>query len=75
MHGVQAPWILASDFNAMLNEDENKGGSRHSWCSCCLFQNFCSSRGLKDMGFNRPKFTWNKGSLFEHIDRVLCNYN
>lgn len=27
------------------------------------------------MGFHGPKFTWSRGSLFEHINRVLCNYD
>lgn len=54
---VQEPWILVGFFNAMLNENEKKGGARRISCSCRLFQNFCSIRGLKDMVFKGPKFT------------------
>ncbi|KAG8478461.1 hypothetical protein CXB51_028358 [Gossypium anomalum] len=25
------------------------------------------------MGFSSPRFTWNKGNLFQRLDRVLCN--
>ncbi|KAK8701502.1 hypothetical protein V6N13_019889 [Hibiscus sabdariffa] len=29
--------------------------------------------GLRDLGFQGPHFTWNRGSTYAHLDRVICN--
>ncbi|TYI87927.1 hypothetical protein E1A91_D04G170700v1 [Gossypium mustelinum] len=71
---VKGPWTLAGDFNSLLNEDEKQGGSRKNNCTFPLFQQFCFDYSLKDIGFQGPKFTWNRGSLFECLDRARCNY-
>lgn len=34
---IQGPWLLARDFNAMLDDDEKKDGSKHGSCVCPLF--------------------------------------
>lgn len=64
---------MPGDFNAILNDDEKWGGSFNSSGSCRMFQDFCSKCGLKDLDFYGPKYTWNRGNLFEHLDRALCN--
>ncbi|KAA3473188.1 Endonuclease/exonuclease/phosphatase [Gossypium australe] len=64
-------WVLWKDnirvevmgFNALLDEDEKEGGSKRV-CSVCE---------LKDLGFRGPKFTWNRGNIFECLDRALCD--
>ncbi|KAG8500538.1 hypothetical protein CXB51_002689 [Gossypium anomalum] len=66
--------MLIGDFNALLNEDEKQGGSTKNNCTFPLFQQFCFDYSLKDIGFQGPKFTWNRGSLFECLDHALCNY-
>lgn len=38
----------------MVNMDEKKGWSTRRSCICRSFQNFCPSKGLKDMGFQGP---------------------
>ncbi|KAK8265431.1 hypothetical protein V6Z12_D12G178200 [Gossypium hirsutum] len=50
-----------------------KGGSE----SCrAVYNHFNSSvfdHGFHDMGFYGPCFTWNKGNLFQRLDRSLYN--
>lgn len=62
------------DFNALLNIDEKKGGSVASGLPCKLFQKFIADSCLRDVGFQGSKYTWNRGLVFERLDRALCNY-
>lgn len=62
---VRGPWLLAGDFNALLSDDEKKGGVCRGRSSCPLFQQFCFDNSLKDMGFVGPKFTWNRGQCLK----------
>lgn len=71
---VKIPWMLAREFNAMLNEDEKQGGLRRVSYTCQFIKNFCNDFFLKDIGFQGPLFTWSRGSLFKRLDRALCNY-
>lgn len=71
--GVQHPWLLAGDFNAMLNDWEKKGGLRNGGSSCRLFQNFCSVCNLRYVEFQGLTSTWSQGALFKRLDQVLCN--
>lgn len=66
---------MAGDFNALLHEDNKKGGSKSGSHSCKLFSKFCNDLCLKDVGFQGSKFTWNRGAVFERLDRVLCNHS
>lgn len=61
---VKAPWLLAGDFNALLNENDKKGGSGLSKSSCKLFHKFFDDYCFKDVCFQGSKFTWNRGSIF-----------
>ncbi|KAI9093888.1 hypothetical protein K1719_026886 [Acacia pycnantha] len=70
---LSSPWLLAGDFNAILNHDERQGGSTHRADGCSLFNNFVNSNGLMDMGSQGPKFTWRRGSLFMRLDWAICN--
>lgn len=54
-------------------DDEKMGGSSEYKSSCALFQQFCDDFCLKDLGFKGPRFTWNRGPVFESLDRALCN--
>ncbi|KAI9096746.1 hypothetical protein K1719_025925 [Acacia pycnantha] len=67
------PWLLAGDFNAIVNLDERQGGSSRRAHGCSLLNNFLHSNGLIDMGFNGPRFTWRRGSLLMRLDRAICN--
>lgn len=71
---VKLPWIVAGDFNAMLDEEDKRGGSRRSRVSYPLFKKFCFDYCLKDAGFQGPRFTWSRGNVLERLDRVLFNH-
>lgn len=68
---INFSWMTVGDFKAMLSEDDKQGWSRKMRGSYPLFQQFCGEYRLK--GFKGLKFTWNKGRVFEHLDRALCN--
>ncbi|KAG8474051.1 hypothetical protein CXB51_034160 [Gossypium anomalum] len=66
---MQLPWLVSGDFNVFFNEEEKKGGSKRIVASCPVFQ----QSELKDLGFKGPRFTWNRGTIFERSERALCN--
>ncbi|KAA3461025.1 reverse transcriptase [Gossypium australe] len=70
---INLSWLIARDFNTLLDEDEKKCGSNRVVASCPAFQQVCSVCELKDLRFKCSKFTWNKGNIFERLDRALCN--
>ncbi|WCJ44055.1 RNA binding RNA-directed DNA polymerase [Euphorbia peplus] len=70
---VRGPWVLTGDFNAILNQDDRKGGSVRILGGCPLFQEFMRNASLHDLGFFGPRFTWKRGFLFQRLDRALCN--
>ncbi|XP_016742979.1 uncharacterized protein [Gossypium hirsutum] len=67
-----SPWLAIGDFNAILALCEKRGG-RVIGKICGLFSEFMDSMGLQDLGFNGPNFTWNRGGVFERLDRAICN--
>ncbi|XP_058009719.1 uncharacterized protein LOC131183256 [Hevea brasiliensis] len=67
------PWCVAGDFNALLSNDEKKGGSDRNSAYCNFFWCWFDSAGKINLGFTGAKFTWRKGLLFERLDRALCN--
>lgn len=73
---LASPWCVMGDFNATLNEDERMPSGKPSSC----FQEWVSSRGLIDLGYNGPKFTWNHERELQHrksarLDRALVDHN
>ncbi|KAJ8749949.1 hypothetical protein K2173_013864 [Erythroxylum novogranatense] len=70
---VQGPWMFTGDFNSILFTDERKGGPIRNPRRCRMFQEFMFETGLQDIGFNGPKFTWCRGSLFQRSDRAVVN--
>lgn len=70
------PWILAGDFNAIIDDSERQGGANRNiegMIGCDLFRNFIFKFGLTNMGFFGPRFTWSRGTLHQRLDRALCN--
>lgn len=56
---------------------EKKGGSQNLITANNEFKNFIKDRGLIDMGFYGPAFTWSNGAvantyIFERLDRAVC---
>lgn len=48
------------------------GASRRG-LGCELFKNFIYKFSLRDMCFSSPLFTWNKGMLFQKLNRAIYN--
>ncbi|KAL4312070.1 hypothetical protein GQ457_01G013210 [Hibiscus cannabinus] len=67
------PWVLGGDLNVIGSSDERKWGSLGLSGVCSHFCDFMLNSGLLDMGFNGPQFTWRRGTLFQRLDRCLCN--
>ncbi|XP_020211577.1 uncharacterized protein LOC109796303 [Cajanus cajan] len=73
--GIDRPWALMGDFNAVLKnfERSNSSGSR-SHRGDKAFCDFVQQNNLIDIGFQGSPYTWRRGSLFERLDRVLASY-
>ncbi|KAL4368982.1 hypothetical protein GQ457_05G017200 [Hibiscus cannabinus] len=71
--GSEYPWVVGGDLNVISKSSERSVGSlRRTWI-CSRFIEFIFNSALIDMGFFGPKFTWHRGSLFQRLDRCLCN--
>ncbi|KAK5811979.1 hypothetical protein PVK06_027373 [Gossypium arboreum] len=68
----ETPRLAIGDFNVILDSREKRGG-RVIGKRCALFSEFMDSMGLHDLGFSGPNFTWNRGEVFERLDRAICN--
>ncbi|MBA0761387.1 hypothetical protein Gotri_024041 [Gossypium trilobum] len=74
---VKEPWILAEDFNSILDSLEHDGGVIRVKASCNFFKDFLFKNKLRDMGFSGPRFTWSRGlqarefELCQEIEEVL----
>lgn len=77
---TRLPWLLARDFNAVLSDQDFKGGSSRSYTyKSNFFTNLINSNNLVDVGFVGPCFTWcnNQTSLacrWNRLDRFLANH-
>ncbi|PKU60524.1 threonine dehydratase [Dendrobium catenatum] len=67
------PWLVGGDFNAITCISERRGGSSPSNRSMDDFNNMILSCNLIDIGFVGDKYTWNRGHLWQRLDRVLFN--
>lgn len=71
---IKGHWVVLSDFNCVLHEEERNTGSDAS----CGFIDWVERRGLIDHGFSGSPFTWSHGVQREtrksaRLDRALCN--
>ncbi|XP_059076915.1 uncharacterized protein LOC131876138 [Cryptomeria japonica] len=72
------PWIMAADFNAILELSEKKGGVVRLEPSSVLFQDSISRLQLVDIKPSNGVFTWNNRRVGENwiaewLDRFLWN--
>lgn len=52
------PWNIIGDFNALLSQDDKKGGRAVSQSSNGGFRHLINTHGLIDLGFQGHPFTW-----------------
>ncbi|KAK8598764.1 hypothetical protein V6N13_094724 [Hibiscus sabdariffa] len=67
---IRSPWVIFGDFNATVHSDDRK---RCLQAPCKAFQNFLLDYGLRDMGYQGPKYTWSRGLAQARLDRFICN--
>ncbi|XP_075663998.1 uncharacterized protein LOC142633642 [Castanea sativa] len=78
LKGVSAlPWMTIGDFNEITSASEKEGGSVRPRQQMANFNETINSCGLRDLGYNGPKFTWNYERadgvrIRERLDRALA---
>ena len=54
------PWVIAGDFNKVLNAEEKFGGRAVDFQRALRFQDCLNHCRMIDLGLSGPKFTWSK---------------
>lgn len=72
-----APWVISSDFNEGLSNDEKKRAPR-SKRQMMAFKKAIDECGMLDLGFSGYRFTWGNGrggeaNVQERLDRFVGN--
>lgn len=71
------PWLIAGDFNAVLDPSEKFGGNRANWSHISAFRNCLSKCGLQDLGFCGASYTWSNrcpgNYICGRLDRACGN--
>ncbi|KAK2665571.1 hypothetical protein Ddye_004145 [Dipteronia dyeriana] len=72
------PWVVLGDFNEIMCDSENVGGSNKNWRDMARFREAVDDSNLEDMGFVGAKFTWSNkrdgiAVISERLDISLCN--
>lgn len=58
---VEGPVIIGGDFNTIVRLDERTGGNGRMSLDFIAFGQWINNLSLIDMGFQRSKYTWNRG--------------
>ena len=71
------PWLTIGDFNEITGASEKEGGSDRPRQQMMNFIETINACGLRDLGYNGPKFTWNYEKadgvrIRERMDRALA---
>lgn len=64
--------MVIGDFNVILSPNGNMGRRRETKM-CYVFDNFVDSANLHDLKFKGLAFTWQRGGVFERLDRDIYN--
>nr|XP_023874857.1 uncharacterized protein LOC111987377 [Quercus suber] len=72
------PWVIAGDFNELLNSDDKFGGREISINRSLMFKECLVKCNMIDLGFLGPRFPWSNrrevdALIQERIDRVFVN--
>ncbi|KAJ4845951.1 hypothetical protein Tsubulata_047641 [Turnera subulata] len=70
---IREPWLLAGDFNAVLDGSDRKDRFGRPDISSKAFQECVHSASLVDLGFVGGRFTWKGGGYHARLDRFFCN--
>lgn len=81
MGSYDLPWLMEGDFNCILKDDENEGGSVRMTSDMMRFQDTLNIFALGDLGWNcGSMFTWSnrrykKGLIKKRLDRFVASEN
>ncbi|TXG63781.1 hypothetical protein EZV62_010775 [Acer yangbiense] len=53
------PWLCGGDFNELVSVKDKVGGSDKNFTGMTQFQQAVDECNLNDLGFSRPRLTWN----------------
>ncbi|XP_009599028.1 uncharacterized protein [Nicotiana tomentosiformis] len=75
---MTSPWMVAGDFNSIVEPEEKKGSRIYSMCKSLPFINCIVGSGLMDLGYYGNPFTWCNGwapskRIWARLDRALVN--
>ncbi|KAJ4825140.1 hypothetical protein Tsubulata_008675 [Turnera subulata] len=70
---IKEPWLVAGDFNAVLEGAERRTRSGRPGQANSLFVDCLLKTNLLDVGFAGCTFTWKSGIQRARLDRFLCN--
>jgi len=65
--------MVGGDFNTITNSSERVGGRFPNFHAMEDFNDMILNSNLHDIGFSGNAFTWNQGTLWQHLDRILFN--
>lgn len=71
--GLQGPWLIMGDLNAVLNPDDRLNGSMVTEAETRDFRDFIVDTGLCELKTVGRDFTWTNSHVFSRIDRALVN--
>ena len=70
---INSPWAVLEDFNVYLHNFENVGGGKPNSPSIRAFRESLMHCSLFDLGFQGPRFTWERNKLKERLDKCVTN--
>ncbi|KAI0511114.1 hypothetical protein KFK09_011737 [Dendrobium nobile] len=70
---ISAPWLVGGDFNCITNNSERIGGNSPHLLAMEDFNDMILNCNLHDIGFLGNNFTWNRGTMWQRLDRILFN--
>ncbi|KAI0513597.1 hypothetical protein KFK09_009624 [Dendrobium nobile] len=70
---INAPWLVGGDFNCITNSSERIGGNSPHLLAMEDFNDMILNCNLHDIGFLGNNFTWNRGTMWQRLDRILFN--
>ncbi|XP_062014693.1 uncharacterized protein LOC133731307 [Rosa rugosa] len=71
---VHIPWLIAGDFNEILDLADKSGDPARSVHQMNRFRQALVDCGLMDMGFVGSRFTWANRFTKERLDRAFQNF-